>query len=316
LAYDFKCNNKLFLFLGIFKFSQAMNKASLSDIVIPAERANVFGKFNAAASVGFVFGPTIAGWLMMTEGGFQLVAYSSALIFLFNALLNYFIISRFIPIDEVQHRRNANRNGISLFSALNIFRDIHKVPWHLVWDAFMSRFLMSLSLIVYRSNFTSILSYKFETSPLTNGYIQSFNGFVSMATGWSLGIIRPMFPSNAAMSNSFSVLLVVSLLVLTLSPSLVVYVLCIIPLCISSSVLRVSNSTAIANRGGEETRGLVLGLANTLTSLGRAVGPAIAGYALEMSYTAPGLCAALFAVFGTLIGFYASRKNVAHLHVD
>ena len=211
-----------------------MNRAFLADIVEPARIAEVSGKFNSVASVGFVFGPTIAGWLVMTEGGFQLVAYLSALMFIFNALLNHFIISRYVTTDLVQPRKKVDHKETSILSALNIFKDVHKVPWHLIWDAFVMRFLMSLSLIIYRSNFTSILSIKFDTSPLVNGYIQSFNGVVSMVTSWSIGRIKPMFASNDAMNNTFSVLLVLSLLVLTLSPSLVVYVLFIICLLYTS----------------------------------------------------------------------------------
>ena len=288
-----------------------MNKAFLADIVPPLNREGIFGKINAASSIGFIVGPTVAGWIMLSGGGFKVVAYLSGAIFLLNALLNYFVISRYVEnVEELSEERR----DFSLLAVFNVFRDAHTVPWHLVWDAFVIRFLMSFSIMIYRANFTSILTSKFGTDHLTNGYIQSLNGAVSMATGFLLANIRAYFSTNSLMHDSFAVVLVLTLFALSVTPSIWIYILCIIPLCVSTSVLRVSNTTAIANQGGEETRGLVMGLADTLTAIGRAFAPIIAGYAMELSYSAPGLCATVFALFGTLISRYGRR--LIHQHAD
>lgn len=288
-----------------------MNKAFLADIVPPLNREGIFGKINAASSIGFIVGPTVAGWIMLSGGGFKVVAYLSGAIFLLNALLNYFVISRYVEnVEELSEERR----DFSLLAVFNVFRDAHRVPWHLVWDAFVIRFLMSFSIMIYRANFTSILTSKFGTDHLTNGYIQSLNGAVSMATGFLLANIRAYFSTNSLMHDSFAVVLVLTLFALSVTPSIWIYILCIIPLCVSTSVLRVSNTTAIANQGGEETRGLVMGLADTLTAIGRAFAPIIAGYAMELSYSAPGLCATVFALCGTLISMYGRR--LIHQHAD
>ena len=288
-----------------------MNKAFLADIVPPLNREGIFGKINAASSIGFIVGPTVAGLIMLSGGGFKVVAYLSGAIFLLNALLNYFVISRYVEnVEELSEERR----DFSLLAAFNVFQDAHRVPWHLVWDAFVIRFLMSFSIMIYRANFTSILTSKFGTDHLTNGYIQSLNGAVSMATGFLLANIRAYFSTNSLMHDSFAVVLVLTLFALSVTPSIWIYILCIIPLCVSTSVLRVSNTTAIANQGGEETRGLVMGFADTLTAIGRAFAPIIAGYAMELSYSAPGLCATVFALCGTLISMYGRR--LIHQHAD
>lgn len=288
-----------------------MNKAFLADIVPPQNREGIFGKINAVSSIGFIIGPTIAGWIMLSFGGFKVVAYLSGTIFLLNALLNHFVISKYVvDVEEVVEERRE----FSLLAAFNVFKDAHRVPWHLVWDAFVIRFLMSFSIMIYRANFTSILTSKFGTDHLTNGYIQSLNGAVSMGTGFLLGNIRGFFSTNSSMHDSFAVVLVITLFALSVTPSFWIYIACIFPLCIATSILRVSNTTAIANQGGEETRGLVMGLADTLTAIGRAFAPIIAGFALEFSYSAPGLCATVFALCGTLISMYGRR--LVHQHSD
>lgn len=241
----------------------------------------------------------------MSEGGFAYVGYLSGALFVFNAIFNMYGIRYFVGEDppEIVKVEKSSQKGYSLLSSFNAFRDAHKIEWYAVWDVFTIRFLMSFSLIVYRSNFTSILTYKFATNQLSNGYIQTFNGIVSMVTGFCIDRITPHFSSTSTMNNVFAVILVVSLVMLSVVPVFWLYIVAIIPLCISSSILRVTNTTEIANRSGEETRGLVMGLSNTLVSLARAIAPILAGYALEINYMVPGLCAAFLAFMGTLLMF-------------
>ena len=55
-----------------------------------------------------------------------------------------------------------------------------------------------------------------------------------------------------------------------------------------------------------EILGLINGLSGTMTSLARALGPLIGGYAQEISIYGPGICGTILAVLGTLVGFYSS----------
>lgn len=303
---------------GMFKFSQAMTKGFIADVMPSDERVAIFGKFNSVSSMGFILGPTIAGWLMMSEGGFRIVAYLSGFVFLLNALFNQYIVEQYITpeVKEAEkkkcERKRRESQGISLFASMNALKDARKVPWHLVWDVFFIRFLMSFSLIIYRANFTSVLTYTFGTTPVMNGYIQSFNGIVSMITAWLIGSIKMAFSSVYVMQNTFAVMILIALFMLTVSPTLFIYVAGIIPLCIASSVLRVINTTEITSRGGEDTRGLVLGLADTLTSLARFIGPVIAGYAFEFHHMAPGFCAVFMAFLGTILVFFSGQVKKTH----
>lgn len=295
-----------------------MNKAYIADIFPSSDRAGVFGRFNSISSLGFVIGPTLGGYIAMGTNGFTHVAYLSAALFALNAVFNAFAIPMLLGCDlpVIERKKEDKKEVFNFFAALNAFQDAHKVPWHLVWDVFTIRFLMSFSLIIYRSNFTSILAYKFDTNQLTNGYIQTFNGIVSMVAGLCVDGISCYFSSSATMHNFFAIVLVASIVILTTVPLLSLYVLGIIPLCIASAILRVVNTAEIADRSGDETRGLVLGLSNTLTSLARALGPVIAGYALEVSYMAPGFCSAFFALLGTLLAIYSARIKEKSLKTE
>ncbi|XP_057307286.1 major facilitator superfamily domain-containing protein 9-like isoform X2 [Hydractinia symbiolongicarpus] len=296
---------------GIFKHSQSMSRTYLADISPPQQRASAFGMFNSMSSLGFIVGPTLGGILSTTENGFQRVAMLSSLLFILNACFVYLLIPKYFGDKKMDEgsRITPNKPKFDFLSSLNTFKDVHLIPWHLVWDVFTVRFLMSFSMILYRSNSSSVLAYKFDADARTNGYIISFNGIVSAIAGVLVRWIAPYFSSNSSLNNAFSIILILSLVAITLAPTLFVVVIAMIPLCIASSVLRVTNATAIFNRGGERVRGLVNGLGDTLTSLARALGPAIAGYAQEVSLYGPGGCGIVLAVIGTLVGLYSPAED-------
>jgi len=311
---------------GLFKHSQSLSRTYLADITPKSQRSTIFGLFNSVSSLGFIIGPTIGGYISVTENGFTKVAILSSSIFLCNFLFIYLIIpvqNTIAQNDQITIAQNDNKvlkdenkrqKEFNLLQCLNGFRNIHLIPWHLVWDVFLIRFLLSFSIILFRANFTSVLMYRFNTDPITNGYIMSFNGILSAITAFSVRWIIPCFSTNSSLHNTFAVVMVTSLLCITLASSLNLVVLFLIPLCISSAVLRVTNATAMFNKSNAEVMGLLNGLGDTLTSVARALGPLIAGVAQEMSIYGPGVCGTGLAVIGTIVGFYSSNEIIKKEH--
>ena len=278
-----------------------MSRNYLADICLQSERAAAFGNFNSISSIGFIIGPTAAGWLMMTNNGFQKVAVLSTTIFLLNALIVFF----FIPPSAPENKEN--KEDKTLLSSLTA---LTKVPWHRMWDLFLISFLLSLSMIAFRANFTSVLTHRFDTDDLTNGYVLSFNGIIGTLSGALVQFISPYFSSNSQMHNTFAIGMVASLLAITIAPSFTLVVLLLIPLCLSSSVLRVTNASGIYSRADPNTRGLIVGAGNTLTSLARTLGPTFAGVAQEISIYGPGWTGVIIAALGTLVGFIAPDMKI------
>ena len=67
--------------VGLFKHSQELTRGYLSNCSPSSSHSTVFGRFNAASSVGFIVGPIVGGHVAATAGGFSLVAYCSAATF-------------------------------------------------------------------------------------------------------------------------------------------------------------------------------------------------------------------------------------------
>lgn len=67
--------------VGLFKHSQELSRGYLSQAAPGGAHSLVFGRFNAASSIGFIAGPIVGGHLAETRGGFSLVALCTASVF-------------------------------------------------------------------------------------------------------------------------------------------------------------------------------------------------------------------------------------------
>lgn len=169
-------------------------------------------------------------------------------------------------------------------------------------DLIVIRFVMGFSMLVFCSNFISMLEFHFNTSPKTNGYIMSYNGLVGGFSGILVGKIAKLYNHNdAKMQLHFSLILMASLLGITFSPSILFIPIFITPLAISSAVCRVCTTNLTFRRGREDEKGVMLGIGNSLLSFARMISPALGGFAQEVSVYGPGCIGSLIAGMGVVI---------------
>lgn len=169
-------------------------------------------------------------------------------------------------------------------------------------DLLVIRFVMGFSMLVFRSNLTSMLEFHFNTSPKTNGYIMSYNGLVGGFSGILVGQISKFYNHNdAKMLLHFSLILTASILGITFSPSIFFVAVFIAPLAVSSAVSRVCVTNLTFHRSRGDEKGMILGVGNSLLSFARMISPALGGVAQEVSVYAPGSIGALIAGTGVLV---------------
>ncbi|XP_065070325.1 major facilitator superfamily domain-containing protein 9-like [Rhopilema esculentum] len=315
--------------------SQAIIKAYVADVTPPTQRPAALGTLNAICSSGFIIGPVIGGHIAMSQFGFQKVATITGLIFFCNSIFVLF----FVPDTEVEWSSSdcssnnekvdgcdggqgndnkpslnkaeavsavdakKNESNTVLQSASDFVTAIRQVPWASVADIFVVRFLSSLSMIIFRSSFNLILEYRHSTSPKTNGYIMSYNAILGVVSGMSVGWIAKFFRSPESMHRFFSVTLVFALTSISFAPNIVYVIIALIPLCISTSILRVTSATLMYKKGGEAEKGLLTGLSDSFMSMARMIGPTVGGIAQDINIYGPGIVSSFLAGFGTLLAF-------------
>ncbi|KAL9968797.1 hypothetical protein ACROYT_G020925 [Oculina patagonica] len=317
--------------IGIFKHSQSVAKTYLSDVSPSVDHPKVFGNFNAFSSLGFVIGPLIGGHLAMHSNGFRKVTILTGSIFVINFLFAWFFL---IPVEQVKGQSSTRQEQVlsedntkrtisnkiadqqngglekdtkNLTPSKSVetssgVTSIYKISsMSSTLDLLVIRFVMGFSMLVFRSNLTSMLEFHFNTTPKTNGYIMSYNGLVGGFSGILVGQISKFYNHNdAKMLLHFSLILTASILGITFSPSITFVAVFIAPLAVSSAVSRVCITNLTLRRGREDEKGVILGIGNSLLSFARMISPALGGVAQEVSAYAPGSIGALIAGTGVL----------------
>ncbi|MPC18134.1 Major facilitator superfamily domain-containing protein 9 [Portunus trituberculatus] len=263
---------------GVFKHSQTMCRAVLVDITLVQDRSHVFGTFNATSSMGFIVGPML-GVLCWV----------------------------FIPEKASDQRRvEAKKTPASQPRQSRSF--IHDIEWSIFWDVFLVRFFLSFSSLVYRSNFSLLVKENFGASPRVIGYLISFQGIISATAGFLTGRVSKLYQNSSQELFHSSILLCFALLGLTIAPSLPFLLMCLVPLCISTAVIRVSSTAVTIGRCKPSQVGSITGFGQSIASVARMITPLVAGAAQQASLYGPGLIGTLSAAIGATFAGYVSRE--------
>ncbi|XP_046849151.1 major facilitator superfamily domain-containing protein 9-like [Xenia sp. Carnegie-2017] len=316
---------------GLLKHSQSSAKAYLSDITSPEERSGVFGWFNAFGSFGFIISPIIGGTVAMHDNGYFKVSllscsvYVLAIIFVWFVfdenkikLENSYVDKKVVEVLEGDEKVNMNLNRHKKFEMesdlvndkqndkeKSFFSRIVNVvavsSIVSVFDLLLIRIIMALGMLIYRSNFTAMLDYRYGVNAKTTGYIISYGSIAGAISGMSVGSIYSYIQSDVKMMSIGGILMMSSLFGIAMSPSIYTVLICMIPLALSSAIMRVNSYNLMLKRVKPKEKGAVMGIADSLTSIARMLSPAIAGFAEEVSAIGPCWIATLCGFIGVVI---------------
>ena len=93
---------------GIGSANISVAQAYIADVTSPSERAKSMGLIGAAFGLGFIFGPSIGGYLksISAEGSVDLVGYVTASLCMVNFILAYFLL----PESLKEKKKNVRFN--------------------------------------------------------------------------------------------------------------------------------------------------------------------------------------------------------------
>ena len=93
---------------GIGSANISVAQAYIADVTSPSERAKSMGLIGAAFGLGFIFGPSLGGYLksISSEGSVDLVGYVTAGLCVINFILAYFLLPESIKEKKKELRFN------------------------------------------------------------------------------------------------------------------------------------------------------------------------------------------------------------------
>ncbi|XP_053563638.1 major facilitator superfamily domain-containing protein 9 [Bombina bombina] len=311
--------------LGIFKHSLSISKAFLSDVVQEQDRPLVIGRFNAASNIGFILGPVIGGYLTELHGGFYITSLLCSSIFFINAGLVWIMLpiedtlSIAVPLSNESNDCNDFNKNTKLsqpsngivktnstqelhIQVMSIFKNVAGVAFSHMWHIFLVHMLTAISVMLYYSNFALAMEERFHMTPRSTGYLISYGSTLGALAGLLLGPL-----SRAYKNNSYTMLLhssfftFFSILAYSLASDIWIVVLSSTFLTVSTNIGRtciVDLELTVAEKYGS---GTLIGVGQTITSVGRILVPLFSGIAQEYSPRGPPQLGAVLLVASIVI---------------
>ncbi|NWS68873.1 MFSD9 protein, partial [Crotophaga sulcirostris] len=329
--------------VGIFKHTLSISKALLSDLVSERDRPLVMGRFNAASGVGFILGPVVGGYLAELEDGFYQTSFICASIFLLNAGLVWMLPWSEENIGKREHQQGHKRtdsfsakadNDLHLKSGTNgamasdsllqspwiqattVLKRIKEIACSNLWDIFLVRLLMSVAILLYYSNFSLALEERFGVKPLFAGYLMSYSSALGVLAGCLLGPITRLYQHNTYRILLHSSTFTCTLILLYASAlSIWMVILSSTFLAFSTTIGRTCIIDLELTLGGNEASGTLLGVGQSVTSVGRIIAPLLSGIAQEFSPCGPPSLGVGLALVAILIMNVNKQKYCIHGNV-
>ena len=242
-------------------------QAYIADITKPDERSKAMGLIGAAFGLGFIFGPAIGG--LMSHISISAPFYFAGALAAANAVLVYWLLPESLSHEHrVQPEESAP------------LKEVFRHGWHL--PALMASYFLAITgFSMMTTNYALFTSVRFGYDEKHNGYIFAFIGLVGafVQGGVLRRIVKPT--NEKAIAVAGCALLVLGMMLLPLSSGLAT-------LLTFSAIVGVGNSfitptlNGLASRSAErQWQGRVIGLMQSAGSLGRWVGPFLAGWLLS-----------------------------------
>jgi len=271
-------------------------QAYIADITTPENRAKGMGMVGAAFGLGFIFGPAIGGLLSR-------ISPETPMWFAAALCLGNFIAAWFLLPES----RRVTTSTKSL-GRMEAFRHAMTKPTLLLVLALY--FIVTMAFSAFEATFALFSEARFGYTAASIGFLFAFIGVV-------LALIQGVLVGRVVKRVGERRLIPLALLLVSVSIGMLPFVWSVPTLLVALFLLAVgmgfnnpSLSSMVSKLSDENDQGGTLGLASSLASLGRVVGPAWGGYLYDAyGMTTPYLSAAAVMFFAVVVAFVGLRAK-------
>lgn len=302
------------LFAGLMAGNIAAAFAYVGDITSPEERPKAMGMIGAAFGVGFIVGPAIGGLIAGDHADlsdFVSIGYVAALVSAMAAIGAWL----FLPESLTAERRRAT-TATKVKTSMGAVLGAKPMIWILI--------LLSLLVIGAAALMETSLAFfahdEFLLGPREVGFMFGGVGVVTaLLQGGAAGPLARRFGS-ASVANAGLGFNALGLLLIGLASTMAILFAGLAAVAIGLGLYNPAFQTLVSDQTDDTDRGLVMGLTQGASSLGRVIGPAASGAIYEMHHSAPFTIGALVMALSlllALVGFYnLRRKTASSVHIS
>ncbi len=242
-------------------------QAYIADTTSFEERAKYMGLIGAAFGVGFMLGPFIGG--VMSKISYGAPGFFASGLSFINAILAYF----FLPESIRDKSKPARKLALMNFTAMRA--TFHKKGiGNLVLVFFFYTVAFSILYVAFPLFSGQVLKY----DAAENGYFFAYVGMIGIIIqGGVIGKMAKRFGEKSLVVSGLISFLVAMVFVPTVHGLLTLLILATL-LAIGSAFITPSLTSLISKYAGTGEQGSTLGVSQSLSSLGRVIGPFWGGF--------------------------------------
>jgi MFS transporter, DHA1 family, tetracycline resistance protein len=260
---------------GFFGGSISTASAYISDITPPDQRSKGMALIGAAFGLGFVFGPALGGLLteyskyISTEPFFNtsFASYFVSGLCFFTFIFGYFFLKESLT-TRLEKKAGKNRFLI-IFEKLKI-----PVVSHLTVTFFLVSFSMSAmeaTLVLYMSDV-----FNWGIKEVSYGF--AYIGVIIVFTqGYLIRKVLPKWGERLTLKIGTAAFFV-GMFLIALAPNIMVMTIAMTLIALGNGMTNPSLLGSISNLTDSTEQGSTLGVTQSLSSLGRILGPALGGF--------------------------------------
>lgn len=283
--------------------SVAVAISAIADISREEEKARNFGLIGTAFGLGFIFGPYIGGRLSdpTTLSWFTYATpfWLAAMLCAINALLVIFWLPETL-------RTSINTKISMLTGVLNI-----RKAWNMpnIRTMFVVSFVLAFGFNFFTQFFQVFLIEKFHFSQKQIGDLFAYIGlWIVLTQGVILRPISRWFSPTGILSVSvFCLAAALPLLVIPGHPGGLYFILPLI--AIFQGLIQPTSIAVVSNLATKDSQGEVMGIYQSIQSLGIAIPPIIAGFFVTVHRNMPTLVAAVCTLVAWVIFIVYFRRE-------
>ncbi len=270
-------------------------QAYIADVTTPENRAKGMGLIGAAFGMGFIFGPAIGG--ILSHFGPATPMWAAAGLCAANLTAAWFLL----PESRKPGPRRPTMGRIEAFR--HAFQDRRLILLLALY------FIVTAAFSGFETTFALFAERRFEFTVATIGYLFAF-------IGATLALVQGVLVGRAVKSVGEAHLIPMAIAVIGIGIGLVPVAWSVPTLLVALGTLAVGMgfngpalSAMVSKLTHVDAQGGMLGLASSLASLGRVVGPAWGGYLFDEFGMAVPYFSAAAIMFGAVVVAMASLRE-------
>ncbi len=276
--------------------------SAISDLSSEDKKAQNFGLVGMAFGLGFILGPAIGGLLADD----QIVSwFNPATPFWFTSILTLLNIGlvRWVFSETLKEPR---KSRISFFEGIqNITRSFSISSLRIIFTIVL---LLSLGFSFFTQFFSVLLIDKFDYTEARIGIIYAWIGiWIAFTQGALMRIISRRFRPQRIVQ--FTILILSFTIAIALIPDKSIWLFVITPfIAISQGLTSPNMLSLVSAQASDDRQGEILGLNQSMSSLGHALPPIIAGYINTINGNLPLIAAASLILIAWMVFMIFFKK--------